>query len=57
MQDELEYKEQSVSTSDSSKKENKKQKKKEKKKKQKRKKLQARGVSPEDKLKAVSMVV
>jgi len=47
----------STSTSDSSKKEKKKQKKKEKKKKQKRKKLQVIDESPEDKLKAVSIVV
>ena len=48
---------QSTSTSESSKKEKKKNKKKEKKKKQKRKKLQAKDESPEDKLKAVSIVV
>jgi Na+/glutamate symporter len=48
---------QSTSASESSKKEKKKKKKKEKKKKQKRKKLQAKDESPEDKLKAVSMVV
>jgi len=47
----------STSTSDSSKKEKKKKKKKEKKRKQKRKKLQVKDESPEDKLKAVSIVV
>jgi hypothetical protein len=47
----------SASTSESSKKEKKKKKKKENKKKQKIKKLQAKDESPEDKLKAVSIVV
>jgi hypothetical protein len=57
LQDELQCKKQSASTSESGNKEKKKMKKKEKKKKQKRKKLQAKDGSPEDKLKAVSMVV
>jgi len=48
---------QSTSTSESIKKEKKKKKKKEKKKKLKRKKLQAKDESPEDKLKAVSIVL